>query len=199
MAERYGVQVTGITISERQAELARKNCAGLPVEIRLQDYREVRDNYDRIVSIGMFEHVGVKNYRTYFETVARSLKDGGLFLLHTIGANTPTCKTEPWIERYIFPNGMLPAASQITTSLEGLLTLEDWHNFGPDYDRTLMAWHANFIAAWAELAGKYDERFKRMWSYYLLSSAGAFRARDNQLWQIVLSKNGLLGGYQAPR
>jgi len=199
LAERYGVEVTGITISERQAAFARSNCAGLPVEIRLLDYRELQGNYDRIVSVGMFEHVGVKNYRSYFDTVARCLRDDGLLLLHSIATNTPRHRTDPWIERYIFPNGMLPSPSQVTGAWEGLLVLEDWHSFGPDYDRTLRAWHANFNRCWPQLQQDYDERFRRMWNYYLLSCAGAFRARDIQLWQIVLSKHGVPGGYRAPR
>jgi len=199
LAERYGVEVTGITISERQAAYAREICAGLPVTIRLLDYRELRGRFDRIVSVGMFEHVGVKNYRTYFETARRSLAEDGLFLLHTIAANTPRNRTDAWIERYIFPNGMLPSPSQVTSAWEGLLVLEDWHSFGPDYDRTLLAWHANVNRCWSQLGPAYDERFRRMWNYYLLSCAGAFRARDNQLWQIVLSKQGIPGGYRSVR
>ena len=199
MAERYEVEVVGVTISSEQAAFARENCAGLPVEIRLQDYRDLRGRFDRIVSIGMFEHVGYKNYRTYFKKVAELLKEDGLFLLHTIGGNIPAIRTDPWIERYIFPNGMLPSAQQIARGYEGLFILEDWHNFGPDYDRTLMAWHENFNKAWPKLQENYDERFRRMWNYYLTSCAAAFRARENQLWQVVLSKKGFLGGYQFPR
>lgn len=199
MAERYAVEVTGITVSEKQAEFAKRQCAGLPIDIRLQDYRDLTGRFDRILSIGMFEHVGSKNYRTFFETVARCLRDDGVFLLHTIAGNTPARKTDPWIERYIFPNGMLPSPSQVAAAWEGLFVLEDWHNFGPDYDRTLMAWHTNFNRNWETLRSRYDERFRRMWNYYLLSCAGAFRARDNQLWQIVLSKHGLPGGFQVPR
>jgi len=199
MAERYDVEVVGVTISSAQAELAREQCAGLPVEVRLQDYRDLSGRFDRILSIGMFEHVGYKNYRTYFRKVAELLEDDGLFLLHTIGGNTPSIKTDPWIERYIFPNGMLPSAQQITRAYEGLFVLEDWHNFGPDYDRTLMTWHENFNASWPELEQNYDERFRRMWNYYLTSCAAAFRARENQLWQIVLSKNGIPGGWYFPR
>ncbi|TYO98971.1 cyclopropane-fatty-acyl-phospholipid synthase [Geothermobacter ehrlichii] len=199
MAERYGVEVVGITVSTAQAELAREMCRGLPVDIRVCDYRNVEGTFDRIISIGMFEHVGYKNYRTYFRKVRELLTEDGIFLLHTIAGNTAAVKTDPWIERYIFPNGMLPSARQVSEAWEGLLILEDWHNFGPDYDRTLMAWHRNFEAAWPELKATYDERFRRMWRYYLLISAGAFRARSNQLWQIVLSKNGIPGGYRAPR
>ena len=196
MAEHYGVEVVGVTISEAQAELAREHCAGLPVEISLLDYRDVEGEFDRIVSIGMFEHVGPKNYRTYFQKVASLLKDEGLFLLHTIGGNTPAHRTDPWIERYIFPNGVIPSTQQIASAYEGYFVLEDWHNFGPHYDKTLMTWHENFCKAWPELAANYDERFRRMWSYYLTSCAASFRARDNQLWQIVLSKKGVPGGWE---
>ncbi|MBN1958281.1 MAG: cyclopropane fatty acyl phospholipid synthase [Desulfuromonadales bacterium] len=199
MAENYGVEVVGVTISTSQAELARERCRGLPIEIRVQDYRDLEGQFDRIVSIGMFEHVGYKNYRTYFQKVADLLKEDGLFLLHTIGGNVPADRTDPWIDKYIFPNGMIPSAQQISTSFEGFLVLEDWHNFGLDYDKTLMAWYNNFESAWPELKDNYDERFRRMWTYYLLSCAGSFRARDNQLWQIVLSKQGLPEGYHFPR
>jgi cyclopropane-fatty-acyl-phospholipid synthase len=199
MAERYQVEVVGCTISAEQARLAREDCRDLSVQILLQDYRTLSGSFDRIFSIGMFEHVGHKNYRTYMETVARLLKDDGLFLLHSIGSNKTSIVVDPWIERYIFPNGMLPSARQITRASEGLFILEDWHNFGADYDKTLMAWHANFISAWPQLKHAYDQRFFRMWTYYLLSCAGGFRARDNQLWQVVFAKNGVPGGYRAIR
>lgn len=195
MAERYDVEVVGATVSRAQAELAREQCAGLPVEILLEDYRDLEGSFDRIVSIGMFEHVGPKNYRTYFRKVHDLLKDNGVFLLHTIGGNIPAVKTDPWIERYIFPNGVIPSAQQITSAYEGYFVLEDWHNFGPHYDKTLMAWLENFTNAWPELKQAYDERFQRMWNYYLTSCAASFRARYNQLWQIVLSKNGIVGGW----
>ncbi|GAB4183858.1 MAG: cyclopropane fatty acyl phospholipid synthase [Geothermobacteraceae bacterium] len=198
MAERYGVEVVGVTVSTAQAELAQDICAGLPIDIRVCDYREVQGRFDRVVSIGMFEHVGYKNYRTYFRKVRDLLVDDGLFLLHTIGGNETTVKTDPWIERYIFPNGMLPSVRQIAEATEGLFVLEDWHNFGPDYDRTLMAWHANIESAWEDLKA-YDERFRRMWRYYLLSCAGAFRARSNQLWQILFSRDGIEGEFRVPR
>ena len=199
MAERYGVEVVGVTVSSAQADLARDRCAGLPVQILLQDYRDLSGQFDRIVSIGMFEHVGPKNYRAYFRKVARLLKDDGLFLLHTIGRNLPSTKTDPWIDRYIFPNGVIPSSGQIARAYEGFFVLEDWHNFGPDYDRTLMAWQKNFNQHWPELSEQYDERFRRMWSYYLNCSAASFRARENQLWQIVLSKKGVPGGCYFPR
>jgi cyclopropane-fatty-acyl-phospholipid synthase len=198
-ATRYGVSGVGITISKEQARFARELCAGLPIEIRLQDYRDLDEQFDRVWSIGMFEHVGVKNYRSYFEVVRRCLVPDGLSLLHTIGGNESTNHTDPWIEKYIFPNSMIPSAMQVGAAHEGLFVMEDWHNFGADYDRTLMAWRANFERAWPGLRDDYDERFYRMWRFYLSASAASFRCRRNQLWQIVLSPGGVAGGYRAPR
>jgi len=186
-ADRYQVEVVGITVSEQQLLLGRDIVAGLPVELRLQDYRQLSEVFDRVYSIGMFEHVGHKNYRNFFEIVRRCLDDGGLFLLHTIGTNTSGVGVDPWISRYIFPNGELPSANQISAAAEDVLLLEDWHNFGPDYARTLKCWYANFESAWSELRKRYDERFRRTWRYYLLTCAGAFRARATQLWQTVWS------------
>ncbi len=183
-AERYGVSVVGITVSREQVRLGREITAGLDVEIRYQDYREVEGTFDRVLSLGMFEHVGYKNYRRFMEVVRERLTDDGLFLLHTIGGNRAATRTEPWTERYIFPNSMLPSPGQLGRAVEGVFVMEDWHAFGPDYDRTLLCWHRNFEEAWPELKERYDERFHRMWRYFLLSSAGSFRARKNQLWQI---------------
>ena len=197
-AEKYDAEVVGITISREQASLARQRCKGLPVDIRLQDYRSLDETFDRILSIGMFEHVGYKNYRTYMRKVRSLLKDDGLFLLHTIGSNTSQKTTDSWIHKYIFPNSMLPSAKQISSAFEGIFVLEDWHGFGADYDTTLMHWYENFRGSWNRLKKGYDERFYRMWNYYLLSCAGSFRARYNQLWQIVLSPEGVSGGYRSP-
>ena len=158
----------------------------------------MRETFDRIVSIGMFEHVGRKNHRTYMEVAARCLEDDGLFLLHTIGKNRRRNIPDPWIDRYIFPNGDLPSIGQIGDAVDGLFIVEDMHNFGADYDKTLMAWHRNFENAWPEFEEQLGERFRRMWRYYLLSCAGAFRSRDVQLWQWVLAKKGIPGGYQRP-
>ncbi|MFK2877174.1 cyclopropane fatty acyl phospholipid synthase [Rhodanobacter hydrolyticus] len=198
-AERYGVSGVGITVSEQQAEFARELCKGLPIEIRLQDYHEIDEPFDAVYSIGMFEHVGGRNYRAYFETVRRCLKAEGLSLLHCIGSNNTPARPDPWIEKYIFPNSMIPAASQVTAALEGLFVVEDWHNFGADYDRTVTAWRANFDSAWPQLAQHYDERFRRMWHYYLAASAAVFRSRRDQLWQLVLSPNGVPGGLRVAR
>lgn len=195
-AERYGVDVVGLTISEEQARFGQEFCLGLPVEIRLQDYRSLTGSFDRVLSLGMFEHVGYKNYLTFFRAVKSLLKDDGLFLLHTIGQNRSVCNSDSWIERYIFPNSMIPSAKQICDSIEGRFVLEDWHNFGADYDKTLMHWYHNFRDNRHIFAKDYGERFCRMWEYYLLSCAAAFRARSNQLWQIVLSADGVPGGYR---
>jgi cyclopropane-fatty-acyl-phospholipid synthase len=196
-AKNYGVEVVGITISREQASLARERCAGLPIDIRLQDYRSLNETFDRILSLGMFEHVGYKNYSTYMKTVRNLLDEKGLFLLHTIGNNYSMKTIDCWIHKYIFPNAMLPSACQITRAYEDLFVLEDWHNFGADYDKTLMHWYYNFNKGWPKLKDGYDDRFYRMWKYYLLSCAGSFRARKNQLWQIVLSPCGVSGGYMA--
>jgi cyclopropane-fatty-acyl-phospholipid synthase len=147
----------------------------------------------------MIEHVGYKNYAEFMHVVKKSLKKDGLFLLHTIGGNSSVTNTDAWIDRYIFPNSMLPSASQLSTAFSGLFVLEDWHSFGVDYDKTLMQWFKNFHDNRESLKGKYDERFYRMWKFYLLACAGSFRARKNQVWQIVLSPEGVPGGYQAMR
>ncbi|MBN7134743.1 cyclopropane-fatty-acyl-phospholipid synthase [Lysobacter enzymogenes] len=202
-AERYGIVGVGVTVSHEQAEFARELCAGLPVEIRLQDYRDLDQRFDRIFSLGMFEHVGVKNYSAYFDVALRCLdrasEGGGLFLLHTIGGNKSVSHTDPWIAKYIFPNSMLPSARQIAEHVENRFVIEDWHNFGADYDLTLQAWRANVEAAWDRLDARYDERFRRMWRFYLAASMATFRTRHAQLWQLVLSPEGVPGGYVAPR
>jgi cyclopropane-fatty-acyl-phospholipid synthase len=195
-ATNYGVEVTGISLSPAQVDFARRSCAGLPIDIRLEDYRVVSGRFDRIVSIGMFEHVGVANYRRFFRAVSEALIPDGLLLLHTIGNSISSWTIDPWVNRYIFPNAALPSAAQITRTAEGLFVLEDWHNFGPDYDRTLLCWHRNLMAAWPELREHDDRRLQRMWTYYLLTCAGTFRARRNQLWQIVFAKRGVTGGYR---
>ncbi len=195
-AENYGASCVGITVSKEQVAYSKTYTKDLDIEVRLQDYRELDEKFDRIVSVGMIEHVGYKNYRTYMKVANKCLKDDGLFLLHAIGRNTSDTSYDPWINKYIFPNGMLPSLKQLTESFEHLFVVEDLHNFGADYDKTLMSWYENFNDSWHTLSERYDERFYRMWKYYLLSCAGAFRARSIQLWQFVLSKNGILGGYQ---
>lgn len=197
-AEHYGVEVVGVTVSKEQADWAQNACRGLPVEIRLQDYRKVDQQFDAIVSVGMFEHVGHKNYRTFMQVLDRCLKPQAMCLLHTIGKNHNRMGLDPWTAKYIFPNGEIPSMRRISAAVESLLVVEDWHNFGPDYDKTLMAWFHNFDGAWEGLKNNYPETFYRMWKYYLLSCAGAFRARRLQLWQIVLSKGLSQEAYRRP-
>lgn len=198
-AERYGVRGVGVTISREQAAFARDLCRGLQVEIRLQDYRELDEPFDAIFSIGMFEHVGARNYVEYFDVVRRCLVPDGLSVLHTIGSNQAPNHPDPWIERYIFPNSQVPSMNQVAAALEGRFVVEDWHNFGTDYERTLLAWMENFDAAWPALSRRYDERFRRMWWFYLSASAATFRTRRDQLWQLTLSPDGVPGGYRVPR
>ena len=198
-AEKYKVDVVGITVSKEQLTLGKELCKDLPVEFRLQDYRKLNEKFDRIVSVGMIEHVGYKNYRLFFEIANRCLDDNGIFVLHTIGNKISERATDPWMNKYIFPNGMLPSIAQLGKAIENLFIMEDWHNFGADYEKTLLAWFTNFDSNWHSIKDKYGERFYRMWRYYLLFLAGTFRARRNQLWQIVLSKNGVSGGYNSIR
>jgi cyclopropane-fatty-acyl-phospholipid synthase len=201
-AQHYGVSCAGLTVSKEQAAHGQALCQGLPVQFQLADYRSFnlqgQEKFDRIASVGMFEHVGQRNHAAYFSMARRSLADDGLFLLHTIGKNQSQIPIDAWIERHIFPNGSLPSMAELAAGCEPWFLVEDWHNFGADYDRTLMAWHERFAAAWPKLAPRYGERFGRMWRYYLLGCAGSFRARDNQLWQLVLSPRGQQGGYARP-
>lgn len=201
MASEYGCRVVSYNISGEQVAYGRKSCRGLPVRFEQKDYREATGEagaFDRVVSIGLCEHIGLKNYPTFFELGRRKLKPRGLFLLHTIGGNASYTCTDAWMDKYIFPNGMIPSVAQLGRAMEGRWVVEDWHNFGPDYDQTLMAWWQNFDRAWPALQHKYGERFYRMWKYYLLGCAGGFRARKLQLWQLVLSK-GDIPGYTSIR
>jgi cyclopropane-fatty-acyl-phospholipid synthase len=193
-AEKYGAIGTGITVSNEQIALGSKLCYDLPVTLKFMDYRDLSGRYDCVVSLGMFEHVGPKNYRKFMEVVNSVLKTDGLFLLHTIGSNMPKYSVDPWVNRYIFPGGVIPSLSQIFKASEGIFIAEDLHNFGQDYDPTLMCWYRNFT----EISGRYDERFRRMFEFYLLTCAATFRAGTNQLWQIVYS-HGVYGGYKAIR
>jgi len=190
LANNYGVSVVGITVSKEQIEYAKENSDNMDVDFRLVDYRDLNEKFDAIYSIGMFEAVGYKNYREFFEIVRSCLKDDGAFLLHTIGGNESTTTTDPWVEKYIFPNGMMPSAEQITKASEGIFIFDDWHNIGPHYDKTLMCWHENFVANYEKLKDKYDNEFYRMWTFWLLSSAANFRSRTLQLWQVLFSLEG---------
>lgn len=194
-AQKYGVECVGVTVSREQHAYIAEHYADLPITVHLQDYRCLDQPFDRIASVGMFEHVGRKNHRTFMQVAKRCLEKSGLLLLHTIGKNQRRSNIDPWIDKYIFPNGDLPAAGQIGDAADRLLTCEDLHNFGSDYDKTLMAWHENFEQNWERFADRYGQRFYRMWRYYLLSCAGAFRARHIQLWQWMFSDR-LPGGVE---
>jgi len=198
-AKHYGCEVTMYNISGEQVSYARKICRDLPVEIHHADYREARGTFNKVVSIGICEHVGSGNYRNFMKIQKRCLREDGLMLLHTIGCNRTKRTSDPWINRYIFPGGQLPSMRQLMNAAEGLFVLEDVHNFGAYYDLTLMAWFQNFDRHWPRFRERYGDRFYRMWKYYLLSCAGSFRARNIQLWQLVFSPHGVLGGYESVR
>lgn len=199
-SKHYDVEVTGVTISTEQEKLAKEQCKGLNVDIRLQDYRELNECFDSIVSIGMFEHVGYKNYPTYMQVINRNLKEDGISLLHTIGSNETSITTDPWIDKYIFPNSLIPSVTQIASAMENQnFVIQDWHNFGRHYDYTLMTWLNNFQQAWPSLKNSYSATFYRMWVYYLSCCAASFRTGKNNLWQIVFSKQSYLKEYQCVR
>ena len=199
-AEHFDAKCKGITISPVQVDYAKKRYAGSSVHPILQDYRNFDgQKVDHLVSMGMFEHVGPKNYRTYFECARRYMKDDGLFLLHTIWENERYPTIDAWQNKYIFPNGDLPSVGQITTAVEGLFVVEDVHNFGTFYDKTLMAWNEKFQANRPKMVRCHGERFCRMWEYYLLQSAGAFRCRHISVGQFVLSPQGVRQGYESVR
>lgn len=195
-ASRYGAHVTGVTISSEQVSLARQRCAGLPVEIRLEDYRQTTGRFDRIVSLGMFEHVGHKNARNYMQLARERLADDGLFLLHTIGRNDEGPGIDPWVTRYIFPNSQIPSLARFCKAMDRLFVLEDLHNIGADYTPTLLAWRSNFERHWPSIGAVLGDRFRRRWHYYLSLFAGVFRARGLQVWQCVLAPTGVAGGYR---
>ena len=198
-AERYGCRVTSYNISREQVAYARESCRDLPVDIRHEDYRRAEGRYDKVASIGMMEHVGASNYGTFMDICRRCLKPGGLMMLHTIGCNRTKRVSDPWFTKYIFPGGQLPSPQQSMHAAEKRFVVEDLHNIGADYDPTLMAWFDNFHRNWPRFEKELGETFYRMWRYYLLSCAGSFRARNVQLWQIVLSPDGINGGYAPVR
>jgi len=199
-AEKYQTEVVGITVSREQIELGRQMCEGLPVQLKYQDYRDLNGDFDRIVSLGMFEHVGVKNYRTFMKVVDQCLRPNGMFLLQTIGCTKKANAVDPWADKYIFPNGILPTPAQLTRASEELFHIEDWHNLNVNYAKTLMAWMKRFDENWGAIKELgYDDRFYRMWRFFLMTAAGSFRARRVHLWQVVYSNNGVEGGYESIR
>lgn len=201
-AQRFGCNVTGISISDEQIKYAKTFCKGLSVDIQHLDYRDLEGTYDKILTCGMLEHVGHKNYQQFFQIVHDHLSDDGLFLLQSIGGNNTEAMSDTgraFTDKYIFPNGKLPCITQIEEARIGLLTLQDAQNLGIHYSKTLSAWHKNFLASWPNLAQTYDERFRRMFEYYLLSFKGAFDAGHFQLWQLAFSKAGHVLDYRGAR
>jgi cyclopropane-fatty-acyl-phospholipid synthase len=194
-AERYGVSVTGITVSKQQAELGARLAAGLPVEFRYTDYRDLDVTFDRVVSIGMFEHVGRRHYGEFFAACDRCLKPSGILLLHTVGYLKEE-PINPWYDKYIMPGVEFPTVANIIDNTGPNLVMEDFHTWeGAHYDKTLMAWFEKFHAGWDQLKDRYDETFYRMWKLYLQGCAGGFRAEKMRVWQLVFSKGGIPGGY----
>jgi cyclopropane-fatty-acyl-phospholipid synthase len=202
-ARHHGVEVVGITVSAQQASYCRDHSGELPIEVLLCDYRsdlvKQQGRFDRVVSVGMLEHVGRRNDRAYFEVVNAQLAADGLALIQTIGSHDTNRALDPWINTYIFPNGRLPSAQQLCHGFEPWFLLEDWENFGADYDITLLAWWRNFERAWPQLMDELGDQFFRVWKYYLLSCAGFFRSGQGQLWQVVLSKKGSGKSYRSIR
>lgn len=198
----FGVRATGVTLSKRQASYIKNHMKGHAIKILSEDFREIEHVlYDRIVSIEMIEHLTYRYYALYFKKVASLLKSDGVFLLQTIGANKTKYANDPWVEKYIFPNTHIPSLAQIAKEVENLFVVEEVENFGAYYYPTLMSWFRNFHKNWKRLAimnnEKYNDRFYRMWKFYLLASAGCFKAGKLQLWQIVFSKRNTLGVYPA--
>lgn len=198
-SEKHECHVTGISISEEQIRYARHFCRGLPVDIRMCDYRDLDREYDKVLTCGMIEHVGYKNYRKLFETIHKHMADDGLYLLHTIGSNGSVKTNDPFLEKYIFPGGMVPSVEQIDNAREGLFSLQDVQNLAAHYPPTLSAWHHNFQSNWADLSEHYDERFRRMFEYYLLYCKGGFQAGHLQHWQMVFTKQGQVIDYRGDR
>lgn len=204
-ATHYGCRISAVNIATQQVAFAKEYCAGLPVTLYCADYRDHSiynpkgHVFDKVVSVGLCEHIGWKNYAEFSALVASQLHPEGLFLLHTIGSDLSVTRVNAWTDKYIFPNGMLPSMVQLCRAFEEHFIIEDWHNFGADYDPTLMAWLRNFETSWPDHRKKYDDVFYRMWRYYLTSSAGFFRAHRGQLWHAVLSRCGSKAGYRSLR
>ena len=200
-AEKVGCEVVAINVSSGHVDFVREKTQGLPVTVHHCDYREtdvfLSDGpFDKVVSVEMFEHVGYRNHKTYMQVVYDALKDGGLFCCQTAGNDDNVFQNDPWFQKYIFPNAVVPSVEQIGRAIAGKLVLEDWHNFGPDYVDTCYAWFEQFDRNWE---GSKDDRFYRMWKYWVLAVGGAFQVRRRQLWQIVVSKGGVQGGYTTVR
>ncbi|MCM2304160.1 MAG: cyclopropane fatty acyl phospholipid synthase [Elusimicrobia bacterium] len=189
-AERHGVSVTGVDIDAERVKLGRELCKGLPVALRVQDHKEVRGRFDRVVSIGLMENVALGDYRASMAAAAQCLKADGIALIHAVGRNDGALRVDPWLDRSLFPDGAAPTLARLAGAMEGHFVAEDVHNLGPHYDPTLLAWHDNLARRWPELRGRYGDRAYRTLKVSLLCAAGGFRARRSQLFQIVMTRPG---------
>lgn len=187
-ARTRGVSVVGVDIACERVNAGRELCKGLPVALRVQDHAEVRGRFDRVVSLGLAEEVGPAGCGGLMAAAARCLKPDGVALIQAAARNAPASRRDPWLERCGFAGGAAPSLSRLVQAMEGRFVVEDVHNLGPHYDRTLMAWHENLERRWHRCRG--DERLYRTLKFSLLASAGAFRARRSQLFQILMSRPG---------
>jgi len=196
IAQKTNASVTGITLSENQLEYSKKKAKelnlGNQVEFKLADYRELNEKFDRIVSVGMFEHVGRKFYRKYFNTVSKLLNDQGIALIHTIGSSNPPRNPQPWITKYIFPGGYTPSLSQIARPIEDSgLIISDMEVLRMHYAHTLRNWKERFLSKKTTVLEMFDEKFFRMWEFYLASCEMAFKWGDQVVFQLQLTKDNI--------
>ena len=196
LAKDYGVSVVGVTLSEvqRQAAIKRAEAAGVgdKIDFRLCDYRDVTEEFDRITAVGMMEHVGQPQYRTFFRQIHKNLKDDGVALIHFIGRSSPPDTLSPWFQKYIFPGGYAPAMSEVIASVEKeQLVMADLEVWRGHYERTLQIWRSRFEDNLDKVRDMYDDRFIRMWRYYLIASELSFSEMHQVLFQLQLSKQQL--------
>ena len=212
LAEVHGCDVVCVNISSEQINYSRKSCTGLPIKFYMCDYRDTHiynpknEPFDAVISLGLGEHVGPKNHRSWFKLVSKMLNNGGIFFSHACGSNVSREVGDPWIDKYIFPGSKLPSVSQWSSASEGLFVMEDWHNLGINYVKTLESWYMNFVNYWNQpntklrhVLAKEDHKFFLMMEYYLQSCKALFRSRKVQLWQAVFSKGERYKGYQPIR
>jgi len=187
-ALQHGCTVTSINIADEQITYAREMCAGLPVDVRKCDYRQLTGRYTKAAVVAMFTHVGSKNHRTFFECIHRCLPEGSRLVMETVGSSHSNVTLEPWTERHIFPGGVVPSLRQIDHAASGLFVRGYTREFGSHYVLTLRAWYDNLMAAWPELSTRYSESTLRTFEYFFLTVAGTFRAGRLKHWHLVMSK-----------
>ena len=187
-ATHHGCQVTSINIADEQIKFAKEYCKDASVEVRRCDYRDITGRFDKIMVMAMLTHVGYKNYRQFMEIMARCLEPGGMMLIESVGGHKSMKNCEPWINRYIFPGGVLPSLRQIDAAIAGLFSRKVLDEFGSSYVHTLRAWNRNFLQAWPAHQCRYDERVRLMFEYFFQTVAGAFRAGYLLHWHILLQK-----------